>query len=253
MCETGVAYQTAYPNSTSDRVCQLLTRCQAGHYESAAPGNTTDRQCSACPAGTFSAQQALQCEDCKAVGRLYHDHDKDPTTPCVIHNGLVFGWILMALTVGILGGAVTPLYRRPENRVWLKQQVECCKLKVKICLLRQGCRKGKVSPDKYKADTADDEYEYYSDDDEDAGQASLVVTSIAASKLLKNARAKQAAAPKSILDSARESPPTTPPIEKGSNSDAGLQVAVPEPAPWRGEGRVGRTQQGLPGVPEETE
>lgn len=260
VCETGVAYQTAYPNSTSDRVCQLLTRCQAGHYESAAPGNTTDRQCSACPAGTFSAQQALQCEDCKAVGRLYHDHDKDPTTPCVIHNGLVFGWILMALTVGILGGAVTPLYRRPENRVWLKQQVDCCKLKVKICLLRQGCRKGKVSPDKYKADTGDDEYEYYSDDDEDAGQASLVVTSIAASKLLKNARAKQAAAPKSILDSARESPPTTPPIEKGSNSDAGLQVAVPgavatppEPAPWRGEGRVGRTQQGLPGVPEETE
>jgi hypothetical protein len=165
----------------------------------------------------------------------------------------------MALTLGILGGAVTPLYRRPENRVWLKQQAQCCKLKVLICLLRHGCRKGKVSPDKYKADNADEEYEYYSDD-EDAGQASLAVTSIAASKLLKNVRAKQAAAPKSILDVARESPPTTPPIESGGNSDAGLQAAVPgavatppEPAPWRGEGRVGRMQQGLPGVPEETE
>lgn len=260
-CEAGVSYQTAFPNSTSDRICQLVTQCQAGHYESKSPGNTTDRQCSACPVGSFSAQRALHCEDCKAAGRLYHDHDEDPTTPCVIHNGLVYGWILMALTVGILGGAVTPLYRRPENRVWLKQQAQWCKVKVKVCLLRHGCRKGKVVPDKYKADKDDEEYEYYSDD-EDAGKASLVVTSIAARKLLKNVRAKQAAAPKSILDLARESPPSTPPVESGK-SDADLLVAAeaeavpgavptpPEPAPWRGAGRVGRTQ-GLPGVPEET-
>lgn len=254
-CEVGVSYQTGDPNSTSDRVCQLVTQCQAGQYESAPPGNVTDRQCSACPVGSFSAPRALRCEDCKAGGRLYHDHDDDPTTPCVMHNGLVFGWVLMALTVVVLGGAVTPLYRRPENRVWLKQQAQRCTVKVKICLLRHGCRVGRVSPDKYKANDEDEEeYEYYTDD-EDAGQASLVVTSMAASKLLKNARGRQEAAPKSIVDT-RESPPTTPPMD-GGNSDAGIQAPAPgavatppQPAPWRGEGRVERKEE-LPGVPDE--
>jgi hypothetical protein len=250
-CEIGFSFETVYPNHTADRECQLVTVCARGEYETTAPANQSDRRCSACPVGSFSAQGALECEDCKAVGRLYHDHDENPATPCVMHNGLVYGWILMALIVAILGGAVAPLYKRPENRVWLKQKAQGCKIKCKILLLRYGCRLGKVAPDKYKVDKEeDDEYEYYSD--EDAGQASLVTTSIAASKLLKNTRAKRMAAPQAVLELTGESPPTTPPVESGDSGDTmpGAISSPKEPAPWRGEGRVGPKEE-LPAVPEE--
>ena len=249
-CELGVSYQLWAPNSTSDRVCQPVTECVSGEYQAVAPGDETDRVCAGCPVGSFSANYALECEDCKAVGRLYQDHDDDPTTPCVIANGLVYGWIMMALLCGILGAAAVPLYRRRENQECLRQEYRLAVLQYRRCerfvqgfLLRYACRKGKVHPhDKYEAD---EEYEYYSD--EDAGPASLMVTSKAASKFLKNTKAKRAlGAPVSagglaaIMERTKDSPPATPPVDSVAS---GVPGAIPSPGdepPWRGEGRVAK-------------
>ena len=261
VCVLGVSFEASYPNSTSNRICALASECLAGQYEVEPPGNKTDRVCSDCGPGNFAAPRSLRCEECRAVGILYADHDLDASTPCRVRNDVVYGAILVTLSVIVISMAVGPLYKRPENRVWLRQTLKLCCLGFKRCrrktklrviglLRRYGlCRKcvARVTPEGYKVDDDDgkSEYSYYSyseeeEEEEEEPQVSLALHTMAAAKLLHKARR------------VRESPPITPPIILDGSKEDGPPAILDGGKEEEEEGADG-DMSAVPGAVESTD